>query len=73
MRTTNRTIGHSRILYKARNLPKTLAITGVILAVILALFLFRTNFNLECKGNLQPVSRREVYTQTGGRVSKRIS
>ena len=42
-----RAIGKSTLLVKGRNLPKTLLAAGVILAVILALFLIRTDFNLK--------------------------
>ncbi len=61
-------IGKSTVLVKARNLPKTLSIAGGILAVVLALFLIPTGFDLEADGTLQPVIRREVFFDTNGTI-----
>lgn len=62
------TIGKSTVLVKARNLPKTLTVAGIILAVILALFLIPTDFNLKADGVLQPVARRDVFFEVDGRI-----
>ncbi len=63
-----RTIGKSTVLVKGRNLPKTLTVGGIILAVLLSLFLIRTDFNLKADGVLQPVDRRDVFFDVNGRI-----
>jgi hypothetical protein len=65
-----RTLGKSRVLIKARNLPKTVSITGAILILILVACLWPANFELEGKGELQPVVRRDVFTERKGTVSE---
>ncbi len=61
-------IGKSAVLVKARNLPKTLSIGGAIIAVIAALFLVPTTFELKAEGTLQPVNRREVFFDINGTI-----
>ncbi|MCC6123706.1 MAG: hemolysin D [Pirellulales bacterium] len=56
-----RAIGRSRWIVQARTLPKTLTIGAAVAAVILFLFLYQTDFNLEAKGTLEPVERRDVF------------
>ncbi len=63
-----RTIGKAPLLVKGRNLPKTLLAAGAIVAVLLALFLIRTDFNLKADGVLQPVERRDVFFDIDGRI-----
>ena len=65
-----RAIGKSRWVVQARTLPKTLSITGAVLAVILLLLLFPANFALESKGTLEPVERRNVFAPTDGDVKE---
>jgi hypothetical protein len=63
-----RAIGKSTALVKARNLPKTLTVGGIILAALLALFLIRTDFNLKAEGTLQPIKRQDVFVDSSGKV-----
>ncbi|HEY2147897.1 MAG TPA: hemolysin D, partial [Pirellulales bacterium] len=56
-----RAIGKSRWVVQARTLPKTLAITGAVLALLLILFLWPMRFQLSGKGTLQPVNKNDVY------------
>ena len=65
-----RTIGKSRWLVTARNLPKTLVISGLILATLLALFLVRKDFVLVADGTLEPVERRDVFFKANGEVAE---
>jgi hypothetical protein len=65
-----RAIGRSTILVKGRNLPKTLTIGGAILAIVLALFLVPTDFNLKAEGTLQPVTRQDVFFDVDGTVAE---
>ncbi|MHB8968958.1 MAG: GAF domain-containing protein [Pirellulaceae bacterium] len=63
-----RAIGKSTVLVKGRNLPKTLTVGGVILAVLLGLLLIRTDFDLKATGTLQPVTRRDVFFDNNGTI-----
>jgi multidrug efflux pump subunit AcrA (membrane-fusion protein) len=64
-----RAIGKSRWVVKARTLPKTLAIAGVLLALLLALFIWPADFRLEAKGTLEPIDRRDVFAPVKGTVT----
>jgi hypothetical protein len=63
-----RAIGKSPVLVKGRNLPKTLTVGGIVLAILLALFLYPTDFDLKADGTLQPVKRRDVFFDNNGTV-----
>ncbi len=63
-----RTIGKSRWLITAKNLPKTLLISGAILLTLLCLFLVPKDFELEARGSLEPVLRQDVFFAVNGEV-----
>lgn len=63
-----RTLGKTRWVLQARTLPKTLSISAVVLAVILFLVLWPAKFEMEAKGTLEPVDRREVFANIDSRV-----
>ena len=63
-----RTLGRTKWVFRARTLPKTLAITGAVLAVIVAMFVVPWDFTLKCDGTLEPVRRSEIYTRVDGIV-----
>jgi len=63
-----RMIGKSRVLVKARTLPKTLSIAGGVLAVFVVLLVWPARFEPYCKGTLEPVDRREVFAEVDGEV-----
>ncbi|MGD0899182.1 MAG: HlyD family efflux transporter periplasmic adaptor subunit, partial [Thermoguttaceae bacterium] len=65
-----RTIGKSRVLVKARTLPKTLSIGGGVLAVLLVLFIWPARFELHSPGTLEPVDRRDVFAAVDGVVAE---
>ncbi len=65
-----RAIGKSRWLVEARNLPKTVIATVVVLAVLIGLFVVRTDFNIKARGSLQPIRRHDVFFGADGTVSK---
>ncbi len=65
-----RTIGKSRWLVTARNLPKTLAVSGLILGTLLALFLIRKDFVVGADGSLEPVIHESVWVKEGGDVDQ---
>ncbi|HHK40853.1 MAG TPA: GAF domain-containing protein, partial [Planctomycetaceae bacterium] len=65
-----RAIGKSRILVEARNLPKTVIATVVLVAILIGLFVVRTDFNIKARGALQPIRRRDVFFGVDGTVNK---
>jgi len=62
------TLGKSKVLVAARNLPKTLAVLFGVLALILALIFVPWNFNMHCDGSLQPIERRNVFAREAGKI-----
>ncbi len=64
-----RTLGRASWVLRARTLPKTLAITGTILVVLIAMAVVPWNFNLKAKGTLQPVETREVFIEVDGLIT----
>ncbi len=65
-----RTIGKASWMVKARTLPKTIAIAATIGAIILALCLVPWSFELQGKGTLEPVEKREIFARVTGTVSE---
>jgi len=64
-----RTLGKARWLVKARTLPKTLVAAAVAMAAVIALLVVPADFELEGRGSLQPVIRREVFAGIDGVVT----
>ncbi len=65
-----RAIGRTAWIIRARALPKTLAITSAVLAV-LCLFLFvQVDFSVEAEGVLQPVDRHDIFVTANGIVTE---
>lgn len=65
-----RTLGKASWVVHARTLPKTLSITAAILIALIGMFVIRKDFNLKAKGELQPVSRRDVFVAVPGEIVK---
>jgi len=65
-----RVLGKTRWVLQARTLPKTLSISGAVLALILFLVLWPAKFEMEAKGTLEPVDRRDVFANIDGRVQE---
>ncbi len=63
-----RILGKTRWVLQARTLPKTLSISAAVLAVILFLALWPSKFEMEAKGTLEPVDRRDVFVNTENSV-----
>jgi len=63
-----RTLGKAKWVLRARTLPKTLAITGVILAALAALVFWPADFEVQAKGTLEPVTRHDVFARVEGVV-----
>ena len=63
-----RSLGRATWVLRARTLPKTLAVVGLITAVILGLTFIPKDFNLEAEGTLLPEARREIFAPIDGEV-----
>lgn len=63
-----RTIGKSRWLVEARQLPYTVSITAAVAALFLFMFLWQTDFNLSANGTLEPEIQRNVFAGQDGEV-----
>jgi multidrug efflux pump subunit AcrA (membrane-fusion protein) len=63
-----RTIGKSRWLVEARQLPRTITIASVIGILLLASIAIPANFDMRAKGALQPVKKQEVFAPTPGEI-----
>lgn len=65
-----RTLGKSKVIVAARNLPKTILVAGCILAFILAMIFVPWDFKVHATGALQPVERRDVFAGVDGVVEE---
>ncbi len=63
-----RALGRATWVLRARTLPKTIAVVGLVTAVILGLVFIKKDFNLEAEGTLTPEQRREVFAPIDGEV-----
>ncbi len=63
-----RAIGKARWVLQARTLPKTLAIAGAVLLVVLILIFWPASLTIEAKGTLEPVVRQDVFASIDGKV-----
>jgi hypothetical protein len=65
-----RALGRASWVLRARTLPKTLGVLGLVSAVILGLIFVKKDFTLEAEGTLLPIERREVFAPIDGEVAK---
>ncbi|MBX7072102.1 MAG: efflux RND transporter periplasmic adaptor subunit [Pirellulales bacterium] len=65
-----RALGKAKWIVSARTLPKTMAIALVVGCLLAAAFLVPADFELEGKGTLLPVNRRDVFAGEEGTVIK---
>jgi len=63
-----RAIGKSTFIVKGRTLPKTLTITGTILALLILSIAIPWSYDMYAKGTLQPVNKRDVFSPAPSRV-----
>lgn len=63
-----KTVGKSRWLFNARNLPKTVIALVALVALLLCLVFVRKDFEPSAKGTLQPVAKRDVFVPVDGDV-----
>ena len=62
------TLGKTRWVVQARNLPKTIFALAAATAAVLALALIPADVDLAARGKLQPSDRREVFALADGKV-----
>jgi multidrug efflux pump subunit AcrA (membrane-fusion protein) len=65
-----KTIGKTKLLVRARTLPKTIAVLVAIIALTAWLSLYPADFNLQADGSLQPETKRNVYSRVDGVVEQ---
>ncbi|MFO0914951.1 MAG: GAF domain-containing protein [Pirellulales bacterium] len=65
-----RTIGKSRWLVQARNLPKTIAVALGVLAGLIALAVWPADYEMKAKGELLPIKRQKAFFAIDGEVEK---
>jgi len=63
-----RALGRASWVLRARTLPKTIGVTGLLLAVVLGLTFIKKDFNLEAEGTLVPQEKREIFAPMDGEV-----
>ncbi|WP_146396211.1 HlyD family efflux transporter periplasmic adaptor subunit [Planctomycetes bacterium CA13] len=63
-----RAIGRATWVLRARTLPKTLGVLALITGILLGLYFFPKDFNLEAEGTLTPEVRREIFAPIDGEV-----
>jgi len=63
-----RALGRLSWIVRAKTLPKTLVVTGLILLILAVLTFGQRDFYLKAKGSLQPVDKSEVFVGISGTV-----
>lgn len=63
-----RTLGRASWVLRARTLPKTLGVLGLVAAAVIGLTFIKKDFTLEADGTLLPLARREVFAPIDGEV-----
>jgi multidrug efflux pump subunit AcrA (membrane-fusion protein) len=65
-----RALGKTKVVLRARTLPKVVAISvGVVFAILFMIF-FPADFTLQAKGTIEPVYRWDVYARSDGVVDE---
>jgi len=65
-----RALGRATWVVRGRTLPKTLAIVGALVALILILALVPADFELHGRGSLEPRARRDVFADIAGVIDE---
>ena len=67
-----RMIGKSRVLVRARTLPKTIVVSILLVGICLAMSVVPYDFALKGSGVLQPVERRDLFVNIEGCVVEKV-
>lgn len=65
-----RWLGKTRWVFQARTLPKTLAIVGAVLVLLLCMVIVPVDFEVKADGTLEPVGRSEVFARVDAVVER---
>lgn len=66
-----RAVGKSKVVVQGRNLPKTITISAIVVAVLLFMLIWPTDLALKAKGALQAIDKQDVFApQSGGDVEQ---
>src|SRR3954471_19788178 len=65
-----RFLGKGTSLFRGRTLPKTLAVSALVIGAIAFLCFYQTDFKLEGEAKLRPIVRKNVYAQVDGLIKK---
>ncbi|MEO8494640.1 MAG: HlyD family efflux transporter periplasmic adaptor subunit [Planctomycetota bacterium] len=65
-----RTLGQAAWVVRARTLPKTLTIAGLVLVAFCILTFVKKDFYLKAKGSLEPSNKQDVFAAVTGIVTK---
>lgn len=65
-----RLLGKSKVILRARTLPKVIGASVAVVFAILFMIFFPANFTLQAKGSLEPVKRWDVYARIDGVVNE---
>jgi multidrug efflux pump subunit AcrA (membrane-fusion protein) len=63
-----RTIGKTRMLVRARTLPKTVLAAAALVLLLLVLFVVHKDFSLQAEGSLQPKKKYDIFVPVDGEV-----
>jgi multidrug efflux pump subunit AcrA (membrane-fusion protein) len=64
-----RALGKAKWVVQARTLPKTIGISVGVVSAILILCFWPADFEVNCKGTLEPVQRRSVFANVEGTIN----
>lgn len=62
-------LGRATWMFRGRTLPKTMLVAGALAALVAALAIVPTDFEVAARGKLQPALRREIFAQIDGVVT----
>ncbi len=63
-----RALGRASWVLRARTLPKTIGVVGLVTAIILGLIFIKKDFTLEAEGTLRPEVRHQLFAGIDGEV-----
>ena len=65
-----KTIGKSQVLFTARMLPKTLAVSALVVGIVLTMIFLPWKFQMHCSGRLELVIRQKVFAPYDAEVEE---
>ena len=59
-------------LLGGRRLPRSLLVVALTAALVASSLVIQTDFEIQCRGTLQPVARREIFAPSDGSIELRV-